>query len=94
MNKVILVLCIVLFSATQSNAQKPILPGAYQTSEYFSLLKNKRVGLFLMMNNPFGNYVVKRIIENNSPKYKMKICKLVTQNPQTFNELKNMPYGN
>ena len=47
-----------------------------------------------MMNNPFGNYVVKRIIENNSPKYKMKICKLVTQNPQTYKELKNMPYGN
>ncbi len=46
MNKVIFLLCIVLFSATQLNAQKPILPGAYQTSEYFPLLKNKRVGLF------------------------------------------------
>lgn len=46
MNKVLLVLCIVVFAATQLNAQKPILPGAYQTSEYLPLLKNKRVGLF------------------------------------------------
>jgi uncharacterized protein YbbC (DUF1343 family) len=46
MNKVIVFLFVTLFSITHSQAQESILPGAYQTTEYFPLLKNKRVGLF------------------------------------------------
>jgi hypothetical protein len=33
-----------------------------------------------MILSPFGNYVVQRLIDHNTPKYKMKICKLVTSN--------------
>ena len=46
MNKIIAVLLFVLFVANALPAQKPILPGAFQTTEYLPLLKNKRVGLF------------------------------------------------
>ena len=31
-----------------------------------------------MISNPFGNYVVQRLLEHNTPKYKVKICKIVT----------------
>ena len=31
---------------SKAQIKQPILPGAYQTSQYLSLLKNKRVGLF------------------------------------------------
>lgn len=39
---------LLLTFSQNSKAQnkEPILPGAYQTSQYLSLLKNKRVGLF------------------------------------------------
>ena len=39
---------VLLFLSLKTVAQKsaPILPGAYQTSQYLPLLKNKRVGLF------------------------------------------------
>jgi hypothetical protein len=39
---------ILLFLSLNTVAQKtaPILPGAYQTTQYLPLLKNKRVGLF------------------------------------------------
>ncbi len=46
MNKVIAVLVFVIFSYHNIEAQQPILPGAYQTSEYLPLLKNKSVGVF------------------------------------------------
>lgn len=39
-----LLLCISISSFAQ--APSAILPGAYQTEEYFPLLKNKRVGIF------------------------------------------------
>ncbi len=40
--------CAILFCTNTIHAQskKQILPGAYQTSEYFPILKNKRVALF------------------------------------------------
>jgi len=38
---------------------------------------NKEIGIFLMMNNPFGNYVVQRLLQENTQKIKMKICKFV-----------------
>jgi uncharacterized protein YbbC (DUF1343 family) len=46
MNKVIAVLIFAIFIYNKLDAQQPILPGAYQTSEYLPLLKNKRVGVF------------------------------------------------
>jgi uncharacterized protein YbbC (DUF1343 family) len=46
MKKAIVLLVCILFIAAQMQAQKNILPGAYQTTAYFPLLKNKRVGLF------------------------------------------------
>jgi uncharacterized protein YbbC (DUF1343 family) len=55
MKKLIFGLIIVLIFTTQVNAQKPILPGAYQTSAYFPLLKNKRVGLFTNQTAVVGN---------------------------------------
>lgn len=42
----IVFLCLALFTANTLSAQKPILPGAFQTATYLPLLKNKRVGLF------------------------------------------------
>ncbi|MFY8165485.1 MAG: exo-beta-N-acetylmuramidase NamZ domain-containing protein, partial [Sediminibacterium sp.] len=43
----ILATTLLLFSQNSKAQNKaPILPGAYQTSEYLTLLKNKRVGLF------------------------------------------------
>ena len=40
------ILLFVVFTTNNIHAQQRILPGAYQTAEYFPLLKNKRVGLF------------------------------------------------
>ncbi len=39
---------VLLFLSLNTMAQKsePILPGAYQTTQYMPLLKGKRVGLF------------------------------------------------
>lgn len=34
---------------------KPILPGAWQTEEYFPLLKNKKVGIFANQTSVIGN---------------------------------------
>ena len=41
-----------------------------------------------MISNPFGNYVVQRLLEHSTPKYKIKICKTVTSNLSEFNKLK------
>jgi len=46
-------LLVIVFATT--NAQAPILPGAYQTSKYFRFLKNKRVGLFTNQTATIGN---------------------------------------
>jgi uncharacterized protein YbbC (DUF1343 family) len=46
MNKIVSILLLIVFTTSNINAQKNILPGAYQTSTYLPLLKNKRVGLF------------------------------------------------
>jgi uncharacterized protein YbbC (DUF1343 family) len=46
MNKLIGFLFLLVFTSNKLDAQKTILPGAYQTNEYFPLLKDKRVGLF------------------------------------------------
>lgn len=55
MNKVLTILSFTFFAAISLMAQKPILPGAYQTTEYFPLLKNKRVGLFTNQTAVIGN---------------------------------------
>jgi uncharacterized protein YbbC (DUF1343 family) len=55
MNKVISLLLFFVFVTTTIHAQQNILPGAYQTSEYFPLLKNKRVGLFTNQTAIVGN---------------------------------------
>lgn len=55
MKKVIVLIVLVLLATAQSNAQAPILPGAYQTATYFPLLKNKRVGLFTNQTAMVGN---------------------------------------
>jgi len=39
-------LLLIVFITNNTQAQQNILPGAYQTREYFPLLQNKRVGLF------------------------------------------------
>ena len=46
MKKAIVLFLFITLASTQMQAQKNILPGAYQTAQYFSLLNNKRVGLF------------------------------------------------
>ncbi len=55
MKKAIVLLLFITLASTQIHAQKNILPGAYQTAEYFSLLKNKRVGLFTNQTAMIGN---------------------------------------
>ena len=55
MKKAIVLLLFITLASTQIHAQKNIFPGAYQTAEYFSLLKNKRVGLFTNQTAMIGN---------------------------------------
>ena len=55
MNKVIGIILISILSVSIINAQAPILPGAYQTTQYLPLLKNKRVGLFTNQTATVGN---------------------------------------
>ena len=45
----------ILLASIQMQAQKNILPGAYQTGEYLPLLKNKKVGLFTNQTAIIGN---------------------------------------
>jgi len=55
MKKAIVLFLFITLASTQMQAQKNILPGAYQTAQYFSLLKNKRVGLFTNQTAMIGN---------------------------------------
>ena len=55
MKKAALLIMLFLIAFTSTNAQAPILPGAFQTSEYFPLLKNKRVGVFTNQTATLGN---------------------------------------
>jgi len=55
MKKTFGIIVIFILAFTYSNAQEPILPGAYQTGEYLPLLKNKRVGLFTNQTATVGN---------------------------------------
>lgn len=55
MNKVLGIILIFMLSFATSNAQQPILPGAYQTTQYLPLLKSKRVGLFTNQTATIGN---------------------------------------
>ena len=55
MKKAIVLFLFLTLASTQMQAQKNILPGAYQTAQYFSLLKNKRVGLFTNQTAMIGN---------------------------------------
>ena len=48
-------LLLIVFITNNTQAQQNILPGAYQTREYFPLLKNKRVGLFTNQTAIVGN---------------------------------------
>ena len=49
---VLIMLFFIVFTST--NAQAPILPGAFQTEKYFHLLKNKRVGVFTNQTATLG----------------------------------------
>ena len=55
MKKVIVLLALMMMANIQTNAQAAILPGAYQTAQYFPLLKNKRVGLFTNQTATIGS---------------------------------------
>jgi uncharacterized protein YbbC (DUF1343 family) len=55
MNKVKSFLLLIVFTTNNIQAQQNILPGAYQTTEYFPLLQNKRVGLFTNQTATVGN---------------------------------------
>jgi uncharacterized protein YbbC (DUF1343 family) len=55
MKKVIVFMVCILLASIQMQAQKNILPGAYQTGEYLPLLKNKKVGLFTNQTAIIGN---------------------------------------
>jgi uncharacterized protein YbbC (DUF1343 family) len=55
MHKLIGFLFLFVFTSNEIDAQKTVLPGAYQTSAYFPLLKNKRVGLFTNQTAIVGN---------------------------------------
>jgi uncharacterized protein YbbC (DUF1343 family) len=55
MHKLIGFLFLFVFTSNQIDAQQTVLPGAYQTSAYFPLLKNKRVGLFTNQTAIVGN---------------------------------------
>ena len=55
MRKVFFLFIFTLIACLQIQAQKTILPGAYQTDEYFPLLKNKRVGLFTNQTATLGS---------------------------------------
>ena len=46
MNKAFAIILIFILAFNTLKAQAPILPGAYQTTQYLPLLKNKRVGIF------------------------------------------------
>ncbi len=48
-------LLLIVFITNNTQAQQNILPGAYQTREYFPLLQNKRVGLFTNQTATVGN---------------------------------------
>ena len=48
-------LLLIVFITNNTQAQQNVLPGAYQTTKYFPLLKNKRVGLFTNQTAIVGN---------------------------------------
>ncbi len=54
MKKTIFLFVLILLVSLQIQAQKNILPGAFQTAQYFPLLKNKRVGLFTNQTATLG----------------------------------------
>lgn len=54
MKKTIVLFILILLVSAQIQAQKNILPGAFQTAQYFPLLKNKRVGLFTNQTATMG----------------------------------------
>lgn len=55
MNKAFAIILIFILTFNISKAQAPILPGAYQTTQYLPLLKNKRVGIFTNQTATVGN---------------------------------------
>ena len=55
MNKAFVIILIFILTFNISKAQAPILPGAYQTTQYLPLLKNKRVGIFTNQTATVGN---------------------------------------
>ena len=55
MNKAFAIVLIFILAFNTSKAQAPILPGAYQTTQYLPLLKNKRVGIFTNQTATVGN---------------------------------------
>ena len=55
MKKAFAIIVVFIFASAATKAQKPILPGAYQMSEYIPLLQHKRVGLFTNQTATIGN---------------------------------------
>lgn len=55
MNKAFAIILIFILAFNTLKAQAPILPGAYQTTQYLPLLKNKRVGIFTNQTATVGN---------------------------------------
>jgi len=59
-------LFITSFVTAQPLKNLPILPGAYQTHQYFSLLKNKRVAVFANHTSTIGNiHLIDTLIKSN-----------------------------
>ena len=55
MNKAFAIILIFILAFNTLKAQAPILPGAYQNTQYLPLLKNKRVGIFTNQTATVGN---------------------------------------
>lgn len=54
MKKAFAIIVVFIFASAATKAQKTILPGAYQMSEYIPLLQHKRVGLFTNQTATIG----------------------------------------
>jgi hypothetical protein len=64
MNKWMACLLIALFLSNALTAQKEILPGAYQTKQYFPMLMHQRVGLFTNQTAIVGgNHLIDTLIK-------------------------------
>ena len=66
MNKAFAITIFFISAFASSKAQSPILPGAYQTSQYLPLLKDKKVGLFTNQTATIGKtHLIDTLIKAN-----------------------------